>query len=349
MSLTVGSFCTGIGGLDLAVEAHFGAELAWYSEVEPAPCTVLEREWPGVPNLGDLTALDWSQVEPVDILTAGYPCQPFSHAGKRKGQDDARHLWPFIAEAVRVLRPRWVVLENVAGHLTLGFGDVLRDLAEAGFDAEWCVLRASDVGAPHRRERIFIAASDAADGLHRHVGRGVAGSPSSGQRSDEGSRWGSPSRSRAPATDADGAGLEGRAAVSCRPGERPPRTGGVVAPADSNSGGLTLDSEPDGRRAGLGARRTPRRGDSDGCSVVAWGAFELAIRRWERLLGRPAPHPTDDRARLASPFVEWMMGYPEGWVDGLTRTQALKAIGNAVVPQQAATALAELVPLDVAA
>lgn len=87
-------------------------------------------------------------------------CQPFSHAGKRQGTSDVRHLWPFIADAVRVLRPRYVVLENVAGHLSLGADLVLADLEETAYHAEWAVVRASDVGACHRRARLFIVAED---------------------------------------------------------------------------------------------------------------------------------------------------------------------------------------------
>src|SRR5690606_22830870 len=131
--------------LDLAVQAHFGAEMAWHSEIEKAVLPVIDREWPGVPNLGDIKQIRWDDVPPVDVLTAGYPCQPFSHAGKRKGEDDPRHLWPFIIEGIRTIRPSVVVLENVRGHLTKGFDAVLGSLAEAGFDAEWCLLRASDV------------------------------------------------------------------------------------------------------------------------------------------------------------------------------------------------------------
>jgi DNA (cytosine-5)-methyltransferase 1 len=153
-----GSLCTGVGQLDRAVEAVFGAEMAWCAEVDKDACTVLARHFPGVPNLGDLTAVDWEHVEPVDLICAGYPCQPFSVAGKRKGKDDHRHLWPHIASAIGVLRPRLVVLENVAGHLRLGFDDVLGDLAELGFDAEWGTLRASDIGACHRRDRLFVVA-----------------------------------------------------------------------------------------------------------------------------------------------------------------------------------------------
>lgn len=395
-----GSLCTGIGGLDLAVEGHFGADLAWYSEVEPAPCTVLEREWPGVPNVGDLTAVDWSTVEPVDVLTAGYPCQPFSHAGKRKGQDDERHLWPHVAEAVRVLRPRWVVLENVAGHLSLGFGDVLGDLAEAGFDAEWCVLRASDVGAPHQRARLFIVAADADDG--RRGGRGSSGTTKAGRGREGGQRG--PARAgadaaadadaeHAPQRGGDGRGLagpagegegdlgrrqrvrgaahEGGAVAADASGvsEREPadethaitgggearpvaRCGGVLAPPDADLSGCHRQSSG----AGDGwnpAERSEAVGvpdDRPAPRAIAWGQYEPAIRRWEAILGRPAPRPTDDDGRLSPPFVEWMMGYPAGWVDGLTRTQALKALGNAVVPQQGLAALSVLAPvMEVAA
>ena len=97
----IGSLFTGYGGLDMAVQSVLGGDVAWYSEIEPAACTVLAAHYPGVPNLGDITTVTWQDVEPVDVLTGGYPCQPFSHAGQRKGSDDARHLWPHIAAALR--------------------------------------------------------------------------------------------------------------------------------------------------------------------------------------------------------------------------------------------------------
>lgn len=149
---------SGYGGLDLAVETVTGAEPAWFCEYGPAPSKVLAHHWPDVPNHRDVTSIDWGRVEPVDILTAGYPCQPFSKAGNREGTHDERHLWPFVHNAIRLLRPRLVVLENVTGHLSLGFDRVLADLAEIGFDAEWATLRASDIGAPHHRDRLFVLA-----------------------------------------------------------------------------------------------------------------------------------------------------------------------------------------------
>lgn len=149
---------SGYGGLDLAVEYVTGAHPAWFMEADPAPARVLAHHWPDVPNHGDVTTVDWSTTPPVDVLTAGYPCQPFSHAGHRKGTHDERHLWPHIHTAISTLRPHAVFLENVTGHLTLGFREVLADLAQIGFDAQWATLRASDVGAPHHRDRLFVVA-----------------------------------------------------------------------------------------------------------------------------------------------------------------------------------------------
>lgn len=142
----------------MAVEAYFNAETVWVSEIDKHASKVIEQRF-GVVNHGDLKTINWADVEPIDILTAGYPCQPFSHAGDRKGLEDERHIWPFIKEAISHLRPGAVVLENVRGHLSLGFKEVLKDLAEIGYDARWQIVRASEVGAPHQRARLFIIAN----------------------------------------------------------------------------------------------------------------------------------------------------------------------------------------------
>lgn len=161
MTLRLVSLCTGYGGLDLAVEAAMGAEVVAVAETDRWAALVAEKRF-AVPNLGDVALIDWAGVGPVDVLTAGYPCQPFSLGGKRKGEDDPRHLWPHVHRAVRQLRPDSVVLENVPGHRSKGFGRVLGDLAEIGYDARWTSVRAADVGAPHRRERVFVVAHPAA-------------------------------------------------------------------------------------------------------------------------------------------------------------------------------------------
>lgn len=141
----------------MAVEAYFDAETVWTSDIDKYASIVI-KERINKPNLGDLKTVDWNSVEPIDILTAGYPCQPFSHAGQRKGTEDERHIFPYIMQAISVLRPTIIVLENVRGHLTLGFKEVLQRLAEAGYDGKWRIVRASDAGAPHERARLFVVA-----------------------------------------------------------------------------------------------------------------------------------------------------------------------------------------------
>ena len=164
--MKVASLCSGYGGLEMGVALVEPVEVIWHAEYEPAPAQVHAYHWPDAPNVGDITTADWSELEAPDLLTAGYPCQPFSTAGRRKGTEDDRHLWPHVAEAIRTLRPRSVLLENVAGHLTLGFDVVAGDLAAMGYEFRWGCVRASDAGAPHHRERVFIVASDA--GRERH-------------------------------------------------------------------------------------------------------------------------------------------------------------------------------------
>lgn len=156
--MKIGSLCTGYGGLDLAVEAHFNAETVWCAEFDKYASQVIEKRF-NIPNHGDIKSINWNELEPVDILTAGYPCQPFSHAGERKGTDDPRHIFPYIVKAISTIRPEWVILENVRGHLTLGFKEVLAELTHLGYDVKWGIVRASDAGAPHKRERLFIVAN----------------------------------------------------------------------------------------------------------------------------------------------------------------------------------------------
>ena len=157
MTLTVGSLFSGIGGFDLGLE-RAGMKVIWQSEIDEFASKVLKKHWPDVPNLGDITKVDWSKVERPDVICGGYPCQPFSTAGKRGGATDPRHLWPAMFNAICLLRPRYALMENVRGHLSLGFGRVLGDLAEIGYDAEWQVIPAAAVGAPHKRDRVFIVA-----------------------------------------------------------------------------------------------------------------------------------------------------------------------------------------------
>lgn len=182
MTKKIGSLFSGYGGLDLAVEEMFDAKVVWHCEWEDAPSLILDAHWPGVPNYRDVSQVDWASVEPVDILTGGFPCQDVSQAGRRAGLGHGTRsgLWSEFAKAIEVLRPEYVVIENVRGLTSakaesdvelcpwcLGedgdgkpplraLGAVLGDLADLGFDAEWVGVRAADAGAPHNRFRIFI-------------------------------------------------------------------------------------------------------------------------------------------------------------------------------------------------
>jgi DNA (cytosine-5)-methyltransferase 1 len=157
-----GSLFAGIGGIDLGLE-RAGMTCAWQSEIDPYACRVLRKHWPDVPNLGDITQIDFRQVTPVDVIAGGFPCQDLSKArtGQRtRGRLDGEKsgLWTEYRRAVRDLRPRYVLVENVTDLLHGGLDRVLGDLAELGYDAWWRVLAAANVAAPHIRERLFVVA-----------------------------------------------------------------------------------------------------------------------------------------------------------------------------------------------
>jgi hypothetical protein len=154
----VGSLFAGIGGFDLAAR-WMGWETVWFSEVDEYAAARLAEHFPGVPNHGDITQIDFAAVEPIDMLCGGFPCQDVSQAGPRVGIEGARSgLWTHYARAIRDLRPRYAVVENTPGLLHRGMGRVLGDLAELGYAAEWAVLSAGELGAPHLRERVWIVA-----------------------------------------------------------------------------------------------------------------------------------------------------------------------------------------------
>lgn len=178
-----GELFAGVGGLGMAVDEVFGSAPAWFCEFDTAPSKVLAYRHPDVPNYGDVTAVDWTTTPRVNILAGGFPCQDVSLAGRRKGMGEGTRsgLWSEFAKAIDEIRPDWVVIENVRGllsanansdvepcpwclgdggeqHALRALGAVLGDLAELGFDAEWTGIRASDIGAPHGRFRVFILA-----------------------------------------------------------------------------------------------------------------------------------------------------------------------------------------------
>jgi DNA (cytosine-5)-methyltransferase 1 len=161
--MTFGSLFAGIGGIDLGLE-RAGMTCKWQVEINPFCQRVLAKHWPDVPRYGDITQLDGSELERVDLIAGGFPCQDISHAGRRAGIRGLRsRLWWDMLRAVRVVRPRHVLVENVSALLDRGMGDVLGSLAEAGYDAEWDNVSACEFGAPHPRERVFAVAYPAGE------------------------------------------------------------------------------------------------------------------------------------------------------------------------------------------
>ena len=160
--MTFGSLFSGIGGMDLGLE-RAGMECKWQVEIKPYATRVLEKHWPGVKRYGDIRTV--TDAEPVDLIAGGFPCQDVSRVGARIGIEGSRSgLWSEYIRLVRLLRPRFVLVENVPGLLDGGIGRVLGDLAESGYDAEWRVLAASQFGHPHQRDRVFILADSRCTG-----------------------------------------------------------------------------------------------------------------------------------------------------------------------------------------
>lgn len=372
-----GSLFTGTAALDMAAAEVFDTELVWLSEYEPptkknrkpaqAASRLLAHHFPNVPNLGDITKIDWglvAKLSPIDLLTAGWPCQPFSLAGLQLGADDDRALWPYVDGCLRALRPRYVLLENVPAVTGAELERVANTLAPLGYRFAWVCFPASAVGGPHQRERFFLlAVADTKDERHER--------PRPTRR-----RRARPANGGDAAADTAGSGPQGSVGPGTPPGAQPQAVadaerGGGAPAADPARGGCGADQLEDAARERDAARRGQAAADANGGRlaghperdvrpagglaapqrddaerrVLDWAGYGPAIRRWESVLGRPAPAPTTVGARggevLNPALVEWMMGLPEGWitaVPGLTRTQQIKLGGNGVVTLQAVAA-----------
>jgi DNA (cytosine-5)-methyltransferase 1 len=163
------SLCSGYGGLDLGIKGVFGENVRTvaYAEIEAFAVECLLARMEGgqldaAPIWPNLKSFPWEAFsDRVDILSGGYPCQPFSAAGKRLGTEDPRHLWPFIANGIRIMRPKLCFFENVEGHISLGLREVVGELESMGYQVSWGIFSAREVGAPHQRKRVFIMAYSA--------------------------------------------------------------------------------------------------------------------------------------------------------------------------------------------
>lgn len=394
--MKVGALFAGYGGLDLAVQQVIDAEIAWVSEFDKGPSKILATRFPDAPNHGDITKIDWSQVEPVDIITGGSPCQDLSHAGKRLGMKVGTRsgLWVSMLEAIKTIQPKLVIWENVGGAFSAeatsemescpgcvgdgterpvlrALGRVLGDLTEAGYDTQWHSLRAADIGAPHGRLRVFVIAWPRKHGKPRLDGRALVKNPSS-IRSGEGfdgrkRQRATGSRSATILNQPDSGFTQRDLSLLPTPAVNdmgkaydPDSWDRWVAKQKANHGngnghGKSLHIEalrmlptptserPDARRSD--GFREGRTNFFDLVKDMNWGDYAPAIERWEAIHGY-APEPTqptgrDGKQQLSPVFVEWMMGLPPGWVTDTdtTRNEQLKALGNGVVPQQAAQAI----------
>lgn len=376
--MRVGSLCTGIAGIELGLEyAGIDIDPVFVADIEPAVCDWLAETRPHIPNIGDITAAEFPD---VDLIVAGFPCQPVSTAGRRAGTDDERWLFDDIADAVGRMGTRPdLFLENVPGLLTANGGDamarVVHRLAGLGYLFTWGTLTASAVGACHRRNRWFCVATHPDSGAAGRVGRTVPGA----QEPVDG--WGdlgfadgvgvgllatptawlgrrpshSDARPGSPALVGTGSELtRDIAALLPTPTARDStnaRNATVTRRADSAAAyGWTmadvahrLAGRPNTGAGGF-LEYPPAPANEDSLDLLHASKYGPAVKRWERLC-RPAPAPLDD-GRLAPQFVEWMQGYPAGWVTDTAalgrRTAALKALGNSVVPQCVAAAYLSL-------
>ena len=437
----IGELFSGYGGLGLGVIGAIpDAHVVWHSENQAAPSKILAHHWPDIPNHGDITTIDWATVEPVDILTGGSPCQDLSHAGKRGGMSEGTrsNLWVSMREAIAQLEPPMVVWENVRGAYSAAadsgveycpgcvgdnadvslraLGRVLGDLSELGYDTGWHGVSAADVGAPHRRYRVFVVATNprnigrvggtggSRDGWHPalggETGHNVEHEDSQATadtrretlglgprlRQSEPERLGGrrPHDVRAPAATAEPyqSGLSDGISERPRRSTEPARGGtaqrcggeptadtsghrrhqggaqptgiergsnaalGGEPTADTHDGGCQSGPQLDGHEAQNLAGGDTYGGHVDGYPGAEWGQYTAAIVRWETVTGRLAPAPAEPsrngNPRLSPRFVEWLMGLPPGHVTdvpGITRNDQLRALGNGVVPHQAAAAV----------
>lgn len=340
--LTIGSLFSGIGGLDLGLECAlrdegFDVSTIWQSEQDAWCRGILARHWPDALRYDDVRTVG-AAAPRVDILCGGFPCQDVSVAGKGAGLAGARSgLWFEFARIARELRPRIVVVENVAALLSRGLDTVLGDLSEAGYNAIWFDLRASDVGAPHRRERLFIVAwrrdvGDGAgarcEGLTGGVGEGAwrVSSVAAGAGSDVADCDGGRCERERLAQHADESGARGCEPHGC--GARGWRDGASVADARGSGSPRPRHDQRSVRAASRSDREADQSVDVGG-GVAESGVggavdglprgLDITAHRWPTGPGE-AQHE-DEAPRVTTELQQ--------------RRQRLKALGNAVVPQQA--------------
>ena len=288
--------CAGYGGIELGVKRVVPTlRTVAFCEIEAFACANLVAKMESglmdpAPIWTDLKTFPWEEFrDRVDVLTGGYPCQPFSAAGKRLGSEDPRHLWPYIASGIRILRPKLCFFENVEGHISLGLREVVGELEEIGYKTTWGVFSATECGAPHQRKRVFILAYRIGAGLEGHAwdGAGVSGLG-----------WGEAESAGPVATCGVWPSLPG----ALQHGWEPPR---VVGNSNSINGSTpTAGWQHDAKVRCSSARQTepPLGGDADGfaCGMGDAWLYSACDNRIDelRLLGNGVVPATAEKAFL---------------------------------------------------
>lgn len=332
------SLCSGYGGLDLGLHRVFrNARTVCYVENEiPAAAILVENIKKGrlddAPIWSNLKTFDPRPfVGRIDAIIGGYPCQPFSVAGRRAGTDDPRHLWPYIRGIVETIRPRICVFENVRGHVRLGLSEVLGGLRGLGYRVRAGIFSAAEVGAPHRRERVFIV------GFLEHASRIT--------KREQDDETGTKSRHNRSCAEfmahSIGEGLQGHAGDE--PGGHEP---GRVAQGQDGSApdGSVLGDSDSGATGRHGRSLLGKKAEIGEDGRLHIGPCNAS---WPSRPGEPQydwEEPRTVDRKLNPAWVAQLMGLPSDWVEveGLTREMKLRALGNGVVPQQAELAIRTL-------
>jgi DNA (cytosine-5)-methyltransferase 1 len=317
-----GSLFSGIGGFDLAAE-WMGWENVFHCEWNPFGQRILKHYWPNAKSYDDITKTDFtSHRGAIDILTGGFPCQPYSLAGKRKGKADDRHLWPEMLRAIREIQPQWVVGENVFGIVNwnggMVFDEVQADLEAEGYEVQPYVLPACAVNAPHRRDRVWFIANSISKRTGNKNGK------TDNKEWSSGKDW----------------------STGIRQAHRPIGTGGIDT---ANANGITAHATGKRKRPGDKEQREDERSreqlvrteqgsnsndNGEGRIITDTNAAGQWWNEWE---GKGKGNLWE-QFPTQSPLCGGDDGLPYE-LDGITfskwRNESLKAYGNAIVPQVA--------------